>query len=155
MGAISDPGARRYGNCAYGEVAQSGRAPRFQRGCCEFDPRLLHVNSKQIGSLGVANAIAYYTNLEYAVFIPVSDVSRYDLIVDTGTFLKRVEVKTVMSDRGTVDLRTLGKNTTPGVTEKRISTEDCDEVFCYNAISKNFKIFSSSELAGRATVTVK
>lgn len=113
------------------------------------------MNTKQQGALGVAVAIAHYTKLGYAVFVPVSDVSRYDLIIDDGSGPLRLEVKTTKSSVGAVQLRTLGGNRSWSGEVKRITPEDCDLVFCYNANSGSFKEFTSAELNGRTSVTVR
>lgn len=112
------------------------------------------MNTKRQGALGVAKAVDYYTDQGYAVFVPVSDVSRFDLVVEKDGLLKRVEVKTTSATKGEVMLRTRGGNQSWSGESKRISPTDCDEVFCYNVNSKNFAIYSSVELEGRNSVTL-
>ena len=68
------------------------------------------MNSRRQGAIGVGLAVAYYASKGYAVFVPVADASRYDLLVDTGEQILRVEVKTTQSRQGTVSLRTMGGN---------------------------------------------
>lgn len=65
-------------------------------------------NSRQQGAIGIGRAIAYYSAQGYAVFVPVSDISRFDLVVDTGSRLLRVEVKTSRQASGEIDLRIHG-----------------------------------------------
>lgn len=113
------------------------------------------MNTKRQGAVGVAIAVAYYTKLGYAVFVPVSDVSRYDLVVDNGSRLIRVEVKTTSQENGSLGLRTLGGNQSWSGEIKRISVNDCDEVFCYNVITESIKIYPASELEGKTKITVK
>lgn len=48
----------------------------------------------QQGNAGVGQAIAYYTSQGYTVSIPLNDTQKYDLIVDDGESLRRVQVKT-------------------------------------------------------------
>lgn len=112
------------------------------------------MNSKQQGAIGVAIAIAHYTKLGYAVFVPVSDVSRYDLILDNGSGPLRLEVKTTSQANGLVHLATRGGNQSWSGEVKRITKENCDLVFCYNINSGSFKEFTSDELDGRSTVTL-
>lgn len=52
---------------------------------------------KRQGNLGVARAIYEYARLGYTVLAPLSDSDKYDLVVDDGEFLKRVQVKTTTS----------------------------------------------------------
>ena len=59
-------------------------------------------NTRQQGAIGVARAVAYFAAKGYAVFVPVADVCRYDIVVDTGERLLRVEVKTTNSASMTV-----------------------------------------------------
>lgn len=112
------------------------------------------MNTKQQGAIGVARALRYFADQGYAVFIPVSDTSRYDLIVDTGEVLKRVEVKTTTSSRGAIELRTHGGNQSWSGEYKRISSEDCDWVFAVNLNTGTEKVFEASELHGRRSVRV-
>ena len=51
-------------------------------------------NSKQQGDVGLGSAIAYFTQLGWTVSIPLTKSQSYDLIVDDGTGLKKVQVKT-------------------------------------------------------------
>lgn len=113
------------------------------------------MNTKRQGSLGVARAVWYYTEKGCAVFTPVSDVSRYDLIVDDGQRLLKVEVKTTRQKNGQVGLRTHGGNQSWSGECKRISASDCDIVFAVNLNSGTVREFQASDLAGRNSVTVR
>ena len=110
------------------------------------------MNSKKQGAIGVAFAISHYTAQEYAVFIPVSDTSRFDLIIEKDGKLSRVEVKTTKSKL--IDLRTSGGNQSWNKVYKKISSEDCDKVFCLNLKTLTWREFESLELEGRSTVTI-
>lgn len=110
------------------------------------------MNTKQQGSLGVAHAINHFTSEGYAVFVPVTDTMRYDLIVDKGSGPIRVEVKTTST--GKVMLRTCGGNQSWNGVYKTISKEDCDLVYCYNCTSGSYRIYTSSDLDGRRQVTL-
>lgn len=113
------------------------------------------VNTKQQGAIGVARAIRYFGDRDCSVFVPVSDTSRYDLVVDNGEELLRIEVKTTRSDVGEVCLRTSGGNQSWSGVVKRISADDCDVVFCVNLLTGTERVFSAKELEGRATIRVK
>lgn len=52
------------------------------------------VTTTDRGSLGEARAIYEYVKLGYIVSTPINDKAKYDLIVDTGTELLKVQVKT-------------------------------------------------------------
>ena len=115
----------------------------------------VYMNSKQQSSIGIARAISYFTNKGYSVFIPVSDCNRYDLLIDTGENILRVEVKTTTQKSGQTELRTLGGNQSWNGIIKFISSKDCDIVFIVNLITGAEKEFLIEELELRRTVTVK
>lgn len=91
------------------------------------------MNAKQQGSICVAKAIAYFTEKGYVVSIPISEVQRYDLVVEMNGELKRVEVKSTGYKRSSgsyqVQLATYGGVKTGKSTIKAISRVDCDLVF--------------------------
>lgn len=51
-------------------------------------------NSRKQGDIGLGSAIAYFTSNHYVVSIPLTDSQEYDLVVDAGDGLKKVQVKT-------------------------------------------------------------
>lgn len=112
------------------------------------------MNTKEQGAIGVGHAIAHYSAKGYAVFVPIADIKRYDLIVDTGTELLRVEVKTTTNDRGQVKLLTCGGNQSWNGVSKKLSSDDCDLVFAINLNTGAIREFPSSELHGRSSVKV-
>ena len=57
------------------------------------------MNTKQIGDLSVAAAIQEFIKLGKSVSIPFGDRDRYDLIVDDGGTLLKVQVKTGWKER--------------------------------------------------------
>ena len=72
-------------------------------------------NSKKQGDVGLGQAIAYFARTGWTVCIPMTDSQEYDLVVDDGGGLKRVQVKTTryvhkQSGRYSVNLRTMGGN---------------------------------------------
>lgn len=110
------------------------------------------MNSKQQGAIGVAEAIRYYVQNGYTVFVPVSDISRFDLVVEKDGKLQRVEVKSCSAIDNAFMLRTSGGNQSWNKKSKYLSSKDCDRVFLYNLNSKNSKEFDISELEGRASI---
>lgn len=64
-----------------------------------FDPYGIHImfntnNSKNQGDIGLGQAIAWFSKNGYVVSIPLTDSQEYDLIVDNGSVLQKVQVKT-------------------------------------------------------------
>lgn len=95
---------------------------------------LRSMNTRQMGDVGVAAAIYYYTKLGYTVSLPITESTRYDLIVDIDGDLKRVQCKTgsYMNQGGTsykIQLATSGGNRSWNGTKKMISSEEVDLVF--------------------------
>lgn len=79
------------------------------------------MNTRIKGNIGVGRAIAYYTGLGYAVSIPLTDTQPYDLIVDNGKLLFRVQVKYTESHY--VGLRTIRCNSKKVKTSKLDATK--------------------------------
>lgn len=121
-----------------------------------FDSLHSYVNRKQQGDVGIAIAIAYYTNCGLPVSVPVTENVRYDLVVDFDGTLKRVQVKTtgyMRKGRFEVQLRTHGGNQSWNGLSRFISTRDCDIVFVY-AMNGEFWQFPASVVDGRGTLVL-
>jgi PD-(D/E)XK nuclease superfamily protein len=70
-------------------------------------------NPRKQGNAGLGIAIAYFARIGVDVAIPLTDTQRYDLVIDRGDRLERVQVKTTAMKQGhgyAVHLRTLGGN---------------------------------------------
>lgn len=81
--------------------------------------------SKQQGDVGVARAVYEFTKKGYTVLAPLSDSDKYDLVVDDGKNLLRVQVKTsrCKSKSGgyAINLKTSGGNTKINTVRKRLA----------------------------------
>ncbi len=55
---------------------------------------LKQANSRLQGNVGIGSAMQYFTSLGWVVSTPLTDAQKYDLIVDNGERLYRVQVKT-------------------------------------------------------------
>lgn len=72
-----------------------------------------HANPRKQGNAGLSIAIAYFCRVGAEVAIPLTDTQRYDLMIDNGNGLERVQVKTTTMKEGNsyvVHLRTIGGN---------------------------------------------
>lgn len=71
-------------------------------------------NSRKQGDVGLGSAIAWFTQEEYTVCVPLTDNQDYDLVVEKDCGLKKVQVKTTFckSKHGIykVNLRVFGGN---------------------------------------------
>jgi len=102
--------------------------------------------SKLQGNVGVARAIYEYTKKGFTVLMPLSDSSKYDLVVDDGEALSRVQVKTsrCKSEHGgyTINLKTSGGNTKTNTIRVRES-DDYDILFVLTEDGKCWSIPST------------
>jgi hypothetical protein len=62
------------------------------------------------GDIATTHAIATFTAMGFDVSIPVTESAAYDLVVDDGASLCRVQCKYCGSARGQVDLRRIHTN---------------------------------------------
>lgn len=113
------------------------------------------MNTKEQGAIAVAQAISFYTKLGYAVFTPISDTSRFDLIVEKEGILFRIEVKSCSRENGQFELATKGGNQSWSGEVKRITSSNCDKVFLYNLVTDNSKEMDARDLEGRRSITFK
>ena len=108
------------------------------------------------GNVGVARAIYEYTRKGFVVLAPLSDSSKYDLVLDNGTSLLKVQVKTsrlkALSGGYTVNLKTSGGNTKTNTIRRRTSG-DYDVLF---VLTDNGKCWSipASELGNAGSAIV-
>ena len=88
--------------------------------------------NKEKGNTGLGIAIAYYTSNGYIVSIPLNDTQDYDLIVDNGNNLLKVQVKTSKFKNSygiyQVSLRTCGGNRS-GQTIKKFNENSSNLLF--------------------------
>lgn len=88
----------------------------------------------------------------YDVAIPLTESAAYDLIVDHGGGLARVQCKFVSSNRRQVDLRRIHSNST-GYVVKRALENSYDWLFVVDAHGAEYLIKSC--FAGRRSVTLR
>lgn len=87
---------------------------------------------RNIGNAGLAMAIAYFGSNGYTVSVPLNDTQDYDLVVDMGGDLKKVQVKATNSKHSANSYSLLLK-TVSGTTRKVYKTvvdTDIDYLFC-------------------------
>lgn len=89
-------------------------------------------NSNKQGDVGMCYAMAYFAKQGYTISIPITDSQDYDLIVDDGIKLYKVQVKTTKqlapSNYYIVYLRTCGGNRS-GQTIKHFNDNNSDYLF--------------------------
>lgn len=97
----------------------------------EFDNVNVSVRKLQ-GNVGVARAIYEYTKRGNTVLMPWSDSDKYDLVIDDGVSLHKVQVKTSRCKANggyAVNLATKGGNTSINKVRTR-EVADYDILFC-------------------------
>ena len=106
-------------------------------------------NPKHQGSIGESKAIYEYTKMGFIVSKPIMDCD-YDLLIDDGTSIKKVQVKTTRqlhrtSKNPICNLRVMGGNQSFSTSKNR-KTDDWDILFvlsedgrCWSIPSTEFK----------------
>lgn len=114
-------------------------------------------NSKQKGNIGLGAAIAHFTKEGYSVSLPLTESQRYDLIVDDGTKLYRVEVKTSSHKKPSgsyeVLIKTCGGNKSFNTT-KHFDCEAVDLLFILTEDGKQYCIPTSAMNGVKSSICV-
>jgi hypothetical protein len=110
------------------------------------------------GDQGVLTAALHYSRTGHIVSTPITEHTKYDLVIDDGTSLSRVQVKsTVYKNRTSphfeTQLRTNGGNYTTKNRSTRIEEAQVDRVFILTGDGSCYD-FPVAVLAGRSTVTL-
>ena len=109
------------------------------------------------GDHGVAQALAYYASQGWPVSVPFGEGQRYDLIVDRGGVLSRVQCKSTLSKVRSgsyqAELRPRGGNRSGAGKVSRLSASEIEEVLIVDG-EGGLWLFPSSELDGRSTITL-
>ena len=87
------------------------------------------------GDIAVSQAIATFTKLGYDVSLPVTESAPYDLVVDTGTVLAKVQSK--YSSEKDVDLRMIHSNS-QGYVVKKASKKSYDWLYILKSNGKEY-----------------
>lgn len=117
----------------------------------------LFTNPRKQGDIGVSAAIHYYTLKGYEILFPLTEATRYDLVVDTGEKLLRVQCKTSTYTENDgrsyqVGIATCGGNRSWSGVKKFISKDECDLVFIWCANDSLWEV-PSEALHGKASFT--
>lgn len=91
------------------------------------------------GDIALAKAISTFTEMEYDVSIPITESAAYDLIVDGGTGLWRVQVKYCTGKQ--VDLRRVHTNA-KGYVVKKYEEKSYDWLYVYSPNNGEYLIMS-------------
>lgn len=115
-------------------------------------------NSKKQGDVGMAAAIFWATREGYTPSVPLTDSQDYDLILDTGDSIDRVQVRTTraLSENGTfeVNLRVLGGNRSNTGCKKTPADMGYDSLFVLTAAGDAYYIPKVALANRRAYLTL-
>lgn len=103
------------------------------------------------GDIATARAIAAFTALGCDVSIPLTESAAYDLVVDDGMALARVQCKFARDSRRQVDLRRIHSNAS-GYVVKRTAVGSYDWLYVFDGESD---YLIKQCLSGRRSVTLR
>ena len=86
-------------------------------------------NNKQKGRLGLALAIAYFTDAGYTVSLPINDTQWYDLIIEKDGKLLTVQCKCTSTANNEISLRSTG-GTKGSIYDNVLNHFELDLLFC-------------------------
>jgi len=101
------------------------------------------------GDIATTHAICIFTSMGYDVSLPITESASYDLIVDDGIKLFKVQVK--YSSDICVDLRRIHSNS-KGYVVKFYNHSDFDWLYVYNPKLGSFLI--KDDLSNRSTINL-
>ena len=101
-------------------------------------------NSKKQGDIGLGSAIQYFTCAGCTVLIPLTDSQDYDLVIDDGQSLKKVQVKTTSyktkNGRYNVGLKMQGGNSKKNKIHKFANEIEYDILFVLTSSGEKYII---------------
>lgn len=115
------------------------------------------MNSKSKGNIALASAISYYIKNGYEVSLPLTESTKYDLIVDKEGDLYKVQCKftghSKPSGNFTVPLRVMGGNQSFH-TAKTYSEGDFDFIFAETKNGDQYEIPADIALKNKNSLTL-
>ncbi len=102
------------------------------------------------GDIAKTKAIATFTEMGYDVAVLLTESAAYDIIVDTDTGLKKVQVKYCKTK--VVDLRRIHSNSKGYVVKKYNGHKDFDWLYVY--IPKKGEFLVKHDLKGRSYINM-
>ncbi len=113
------------------------------------------LSNKEKGNSGLGMAIAYFSSNGYVVSIPLNDTQDYDILVDKGGFISKVQVKATgcktKNNIYQVALKSCGG--TKGKEYKTLVNTNIDYVFILNADLKMYLI-PKNEIKNKSTINL-
>ncbi len=115
------------------------------------------MDTKHKGNLAVASAIQHFVSAGYTVSVPLADTAKYDLVVEHGGQLQRVQCKYAGYEGHpgvfSVPLYVSGGNRSAGNRRLRYQPGDFDTLFVLCANGSRYAI-PFEAVAGQTTVNI-
>ena len=88
-------------------------------------------DNRSKGRTGLSIAIGYYGSKGYTVCLPLNDTQDYDLIIDKGNYLQKVQVRCTgrVNKRGRYEVSVKSCGGTCGTVYSRVKETDIDILF--------------------------
>ena len=110
------------------------------------------MNSRKQGDVGTGYAITYFLSKGYTVAIPISDSQSYDLIIEKGGKMERVQCKTSFKKNEfgvyRIELRTVSNTRGKKLDIRKPSKKNFDSLFVTDGDGKMYLI-PATEVDGR------
>ena len=92
---------------------------------------MIDMTNKQRGNCGLGIAIGYFSTHGYIISIPLNDTQDYDLLIDKGNEIKRVQVKytSCKTKYGNYQVALKSCGGTKGTTYKTVIDTNVDYLF--------------------------
>jgi hypothetical protein len=105
------------------------------------------------GDLGKINVIYQAIERGYVVSLPMTENARYDIVLDRGKGLERIQIKWTKSKGELIQVRCITKNKW---TKHKYTSEDIEAIICYDDYTKKTYYVPASMLGtGRASVFLR
>lgn len=108
------------------------------------------------GNIGLSRAIYEFQKMGYTISLPMTENQKYDLVIDNGQGLKRVQVKTTQykSKYGTftVNIKTCGGNRS-GHKLHYFDNKSCELLFVLTG-EDDVYIIPTSEITAKSTLAM-
>ena len=112
----------------------------------------MELSRKQIGRIGLSQAINYFTIKGYTVSLPINDTQWYDLIIEKDGIFETVQCKATMTEDSVIDFRSTGG--TNGTVYDHLLNHPITWLFCVNK-DLNMWLIPAKELTNKSSIYLR
>jgi len=117
---------------------------------------MLNLSSSRKGAVAEAEIAAAFIRLDLVVLWPMCAVGRYDLVVDMGARLLRVQCKWASRQGSVLTTRCATSRHTPaGYLKSTYSAEEIDAIAAYARETDSCYLIPIQEVAGHKTISLR